>query len=89
MSSLPLLAGGIATAFGATFLGSKALKSDSAAPEGKVKYGVWRTDQPTQDGYSPELISVDSYKLIEGAKTDLEELESLPRPGCDTIFKAI
>ena len=44
---------------------------------------------PKEEGYSHELISVDSYKLTEGGKTDLDKLESEPYPGIDTIFKAM
>lgn len=56
---------------------------------GKKVYGKWRTDVPNDEGYSHELISVDSYALLEGGKTDLEKLETEPYPGVDTLFKAM
>ena len=49
-------------------------------------YGYWRTDKPKEDGFSHELISSDTAKIL--AQTDLDTLEALPAPGVDTLFKA-
>jgi hypothetical protein len=60
------------------------MKANSA--ESKFKYATWRTDKPKEDGFSHELISVDTDKILKD--TDLDTLEALPYPGIDTIFKA-
>ena len=53
----------------------------------KFNYGYWRTDVPKEPGFSHELISSDSEKILH--QTDLDTLESLPFPGVDTLFKAM
>ena len=55
----------------------------------KTKYGEWRRNVKADDGYSQELISTQSWKLLEGGKTDLEKLEAEPYPGVNTVFKAM
>ena len=51
----------------------------------KFQYGYWRTDKPAESGFSHELISTDTAKILD--KTDLDTLEALPFEGVDTIFK--
>jgi len=55
--------------------------------ESKIKYAYWRTDKPKEPGFSHELISIDSNKILD--HTDIDTLESLPYPGIDTIQKAL
>lgn len=50
-------------------------------------YATWRTDKPKEDGFSHELISVDSNHLVENG-SNLDELYGLPFPGVDTLLKA-
>jgi hypothetical protein len=52
----------------------------------KFNYGTWRTDKPKEDGFSHELISSDTDKILN--QTDLDTLEALPYPGVDTLLKA-
>ena len=49
------------------------------------QYAYWRTDKPKEEGYSHELISSDSAKILD--KTDLDTLEAIPYEGVDTILK--
>jgi len=51
--------------------------------ESKIKYAYWRTDKPKEPGFSHELISFDTNKILD--HTDIDTLESLPYPGIDTI----
>ena len=53
----------------------------------KFNYAHWRTDKPKEDGFSHELISCDSMKILD--QTDLDTLEVLPYPGVDTLYKAM
>ena len=48
-------------------------------------YAYWRTDKPKEEGFSHELISTDSAKILD--KTDLDTLEALPYEGIDTVLK--
>ena len=52
----------------------------------KFNYGYWRTDKPNEEGFSHELISSDTEKILN--QTDLDTLEALPFPGVDTLLKA-
>jgi hypothetical protein len=52
----------------------------------KFQYGTWRTDKPKEEGFSHELISSDTEKIL--GQTDLDTLEALPYPDCDTLLKA-
>ena len=52
----------------------------------KFNYGYWRTDKPKEEGFSHELISSDTAKILD--QTDLDTLEALPNPGVDTLYKA-
>jgi len=51
-------------------------------------YATWRTDKPKEEGFSHELISVDSKFLVERG-SNLDELEGLPFEGVDTLVKAM
>ena len=51
--------------------------------ESKIKYAYWRTDKLKEPGFSHELISYDTNKILD--QTDIDTLESLPYPGIDTI----
>ena len=51
--------------------------------ESKIKYAYWRTDKAKEPGFSHELVSVDTNKILD--QTDIDTLESLPYPGIDTI----
>jgi|TARA_B110001450_G_C17647744_1_gene491954 hypothetical protein len=53
--------------------------------QSKFQYAYWRTDKPKEDGYSHELISMDSNKILN--QTDLDTLEALPHEGIDTLLK--
>lgn len=53
----------------------------------KFTYGYWRTDKPKEEGFSHELISSDTAKILD--QTDLDTLEAVPFPGVDTLFKAV
>lgn len=86
-SGLPLLGRGIAGAFALLYLVTKIFSSTSAPP--KKKLGVWNRGKAADEGYSHELLPWDYERIIEGGKTDLENLKSEPFPGCDTIFKAM
>lgn len=55
--------------------------------ESKIKYAYWRTDKEKEPGFSHELISRDTDKILD--HTDIDTLESLPYPGIDTIQKAL
>ena len=55
--------------------------------ESKIKYAYWRTDKAKEPGFSHELISVSTNKILD--HTDIDTLESLPYPGIDTIQKAL
>ena len=56
----------------------------------KVKYAKWRYDLPHDEGFSHELVSVDSYKNLElGKIKDLDQMICEPFPGVNTIFKAM
>ena len=50
-------------------------------------YAYWRTDKPKEEGYSPELISVQyqDYKDI----TSLDEMECWTDRSFDTIYKGL
>ena len=49
-------------------------------------YGYWRTDKPKEAGFSHELISAD-FEMVKN-QTTLDELNVLPYPGIDTLYKA-
>ena len=51
-------------------------------------YATWRTEKPKEDGFSHELISVDSNHLVD-AGSNLDDLFGLPYPGVDTLLKAL
>ena len=53
----------------------------------KVKYAYWRKDIPVEEGFSPELISMETLKIIDN--TDLDRLESEPFPGVNTMWKGM
>lgn len=53
------------------------------------RYANWRTDKPKEEGFSHELISADSQRLIELTGTNLDSLEGLQFPGVDTLQKAV
>lgn len=53
----------------------------------KIKYGYWRSDKPKIEGYSHELISMESEMILD--QTNIDTLEALPFPGVDTLFKAL
>ena len=40
----------------------------------KIKYGYWRTDKPKMEGYSHELISMESEMILD--QTDIDTLEA-------------
>ena len=50
-------------------------------------YGYWRTDKPKEDGFSRELISHETQRILH--ETDLDTLESQRFPGVDTLLKAM
>lgn len=88
--AFPLLGASVtgAVAYLLTNTKGELYRGEDSTSETKV-YGKWRTDVPKEEGYSHELISIDSYALIKNGQTDLEKLEKLPYPGVDTIFKAM
>jgi len=57
------------------------------ADKSKLTYATWRTDKEKEDGFSHELISVDSKNILD--KTDLDTLYALPFEGCDTLYSAV
>lgn len=50
-------------------------------------YGYWRKDKPKEPGYSHEYISAD-FKMFEGPDNGLDQLNSWPFEGVDTVVKA-
>ena len=52
-----------------------------------IQYGYWRTDQQPEQGYSHELISMDTAGHDE--IPDLDMLDFQPYPGVNTLYKAI
>ena len=90
--ALPLLGTAIAGAFAYTYYNSlRMYQGLDTRPDGedRVVYGKWRTDVPAVEGYSHELISVDSYTLVEQGRANLDTLETEPFPGVDTLYKAM
>lgn len=63
--------------------------TDPDLPEAtsKIKYGYWRTDKANMEGYSHELISMETKKIID--QTDIDTLDAQPYEGVDTLLKAI
>lgn len=57
--------------------------------QSKFKYAYWRDDKPKEPGYSHELISVESKKFCETRNTDLDTLDGILIPGCDTVIKCL
>ena len=54
-------------------------------PPSKFQYAYWRDDKPKEEGFSHELISTDTAKILD--RTTLDSLEALPYEGVDTILK--
>jgi long-chain acyl-CoA synthetase len=54
-------------------------------PQSKFQYAYWRDDKPKEEGFSHELISTDTAKILD--RTTLDSLEALPYEGVDTILK--
>lgn len=53
----------------------------------KFQYAYWRTDKPKEEGFSHELISCETKKILD--KTDLDSLHAHQVEGVDTIYKSI
>ena len=49
------------------------------------QYASWRTDKPAEDGFTPELVSLD---LNHFNGTNADELNTYPFEGVDTMIKA-
>lgn len=49
------------------------------------QYTYWRDDKPKEDGYSHELISLETKELLERGAT-LDNLEAPPPSGCVTML---
>jgi hypothetical protein len=74
----------------AVFLLTKIVEKIKPPVPPKMKYGKWSYHIPAQEGYSHELVSVDSYKNLElGKIKDLDMMVTEPYPGVNTIFKAM
>lgn len=90
-SALPVLRktlyGGLAVLLSAVTLGR--LNGGAVREPAKKLYAVWSDSKTAEPGYSPELISVDSAKLLKNGATDLERLESMPYPGVDSMHKVM
>ena len=52
-----------------------------------IQYGYWRTDKEPSEGYSHELISMDTAGVQE--YPDLDTLDFQPFAGVNTLYKAI
>jgi hypothetical protein len=53
-----------------------------------IKYTYWRTDKKRVEGFSHELISVDSVEILNRGGT-LENLECAPENGCTTMLQSL
>ena len=53
-----------------------------------MRYGYWRTDKPTEDGFSPEFISCDSASFCKRTNATLDTLYGVEGGQIDTLLKA-
>lgn len=56
--------------------------------ESSKQYAYWRKDKPKTEGYSHELISVETEYIIERGAT-LDNLEAVPPNGCVTMLQGL
>lgn len=55
-------------------------------PHNKI-YGEWNFEKEAEPGYTRELISCDTWQIMD--RTNLEELDVLEHPDVDTMYKAL
>ena len=53
----------------------------------QTKYGYWRMDKDQEPGYTRELISVDTKKILHG--THLDSLDIVLDKPNDTFYKIL